>query len=453
MKLALLSCAFSLTTTVVSATQVTHRPDNYLSKLEPNSDFHIKLERPPPACSQSKGGKVNMGYYVNWAIYARKFTPLDMDISSLTHIYYALADTDPTTGKAILSDLWADQQIPYPGDNTTAPGNNLYGNLKQLYLLKKKKRSLKTILSFGGWTFSQAGHWDFAMNKTSRATFVQSAIQLLEDNGFDGMNIDWEYPNATQAEYFVSLLKETRAGLDEYAKKKGDDIPYELTIAVPAGAANYQHLLVHEMNKYVTSWNLMAYDYSGPWSPVSDYLDNVYGGAYSGVSTDASAKWYLENGASREKFVIGMPCYGRGFENTDGIFQTFNGSGPGTWQAGLYDYKALPFPNATVYNDLQNISSYSYDPVKKELIAYDTPKIASLKAQWVVDNNFAGGLFWELSADKNGTDSLVWNAATAMENLDNTLNHLNFPGSQFDNIRSGMGGFSKRGHRHNAEYF
>ncbi|QRW12658.1 chitinase [Ceratobasidium sp. AG-Ba] len=339
--------------------------------------------------------------------------PLDMDISSLTHIYYAFADTDPVTGQATLTDLWADQQITYPGDNNTAPGNNLYGNLKQLYLLKKQKRSLKTILSFGGWTYSQAGHFNFATNATSRANFVESAIQLLEDNGSMAcMDIDWEYPNATQSDAFVALLKETRVGLDEHAKKKGDKIPYELSVAVPAGSQNYQNLLVHQMNKYVSTWNLMAYDYSGSWSTVSDYLANVYGGAYSGASTDAAVKWYLTTGLAARS----MPIYGRGFENTAGIFQPFNGTGPGTWEAGVYDYKALPFPNATVYNDFQNISSYSYDPVKKELISYDTPAISALKGKWVADNNLAGAMFWELSADKNGTDSLVWNVAKSMQN-------------------------------------
>jgi chitinase len=62
-------------------------------------------------------------------------------------------------------------------------------------------------------------------------------------------------------------------------------------------------------------------------------------------------------------------------------------------------------------------------------------------------------MFWELSADKNGTESLVWNAAKVMRNLDNTQNHLHYPGSQFDNIKSGMGGVSKKGHDLKAKYF
>jgi chitinase len=50
----------------------------------------------------------------------------------------------------MLSDTWADLQYPYPGDNTTLPGENVYGNIKQMFLLKKKHRYLKTMLSIGG---------------------------------------------------------------------------------------------------------------------------------------------------------------------------------------------------------------------------------------------------------------------------------------------------------------
>ncbi|KAB5593793.1 Endochitinase 1 [Ceratobasidium theobromae] len=439
MKFHILLSSLSLCVGLASASDSMKRPDNFKEIIDPLTSFHVsKQGRLRPDLKFNWGGKVNMAYFTSWSIYARKFTPLDIDASTLTHLYYAFCDMDPVTGTAILSDLWADQQIAYPGDDTSAPGNNLYGNLKQLYLLKKKNPTLKTVLSCGGWTFSQAGHFAFATNKTSRATFVKTAVQLLEDNGFDGLNIDWEYPQAgEEAEAFVSLLSELRRALNALAKKKGDKQPYELNVAVPAGSQNYQNLQVKKMNKHVTFWSIIAYDYGGPWSPVVDYLDNVKGGV-SGVSTEATARWYVENGADVQKIVIGAPLYGRGFENTDGMFKPFNGVGPGTWDAGQYDYKALPFPNATVHDDLEAIASYSYDPAKRQLITYDTPAIATLKAIWTITQGYRGMYFWELSGDKNGTESLVANAAKALMVLDSTPNHLNYPGSQFANMRAGM---------------
>jgi hypothetical protein len=141
----------------------------------------------------------------------------------------SFADTDPATGRAFLTDLWADQQITCTLSRSknqaytdrvarrsrrrhlcireqslrthlnetmcviryilTTSKYFVQGNLKQLYLLKKQKRSLKVILSFGGWTYSQAGHFDFVTNATSRATFAQTAVQILEDNGLDGLYV------------------------------------------------------------------------------------------------------------------------------------------------------------------------------------------------------------------------------------------------------------------------
>ncbi|KAG8770648.1 hypothetical protein FRC12_004136 [Ceratobasidium sp. 428] len=189
MRLTLLTSVVSICATVASATRVMYRPDNFQSKYTPNSKFHIQRYRPPPACSFGKGGKVNIAYFTSWGIYGRGYTPRGIDTSTLTHINYAFADTDPATGKAFLTDLWADQQITYPGDDNSAPGNNLYGNLKQFYLLKKRNRNLKVLLSIGGWTYSQAGHFDFAADPAKRTTFCQSAIQLMEDNGLDGLYV------------------------------------------------------------------------------------------------------------------------------------------------------------------------------------------------------------------------------------------------------------------------
>ena len=150
----------------------------------------------------------------------------------------------------------------------------------------------------------------------------------------------------------------------------------------------------------------------------TDNQANLYGGARTGVSTDKAVKFYLANGATAGKINMGIPLYGRAFENTAGLGQSYNGVrahicltrsavvltlrilctqiGPGTIEAGVYSYKALPIAGATVFENTTDVSSYSYDSSSKELVSYDTPHITTLKAQYVQTNGLSGSMFWEV---------------------------------------------------------
>ncbi|KIJ60771.1 carbohydrate-binding module family 5 protein [Hydnomerulius pinastri MD-312] len=390
---------------------------------------------------RDSGSYVQAAYFTNWGIYGANFQPTDINPVDLTHILYAFADVSSQTGEVILMDPYADEQKHFPGDSWSEPGNNLYGCLKQLYLLKLAHRHLKVLLSVGGYTYSQEGHFSFITDPNGRANFVSSAVQIIKDYGFDGIDIDFEYPaNDDEGQGFADLLTSLRASFDELASTNGDTVTYELTAAISAGAQHYAHYPISQVDEALSYWNLMAYDYAGSWLTWADNQANLYGGARTGVSTDSAVKYLVSAGASSSKITMGIPLYGRAFEDTNGIGQPYSGIGPGTIQAGIYSYKDLPLAGAQIFEDTEDVASYSYDARKRELVSYDTPNVVRTKADYVMSNSMAGCMFWDLSSDKAGSDSLVRTAANVLGDMDRTLNHIWYPDSKWDNIRNNMGG-------------
>ncbi|KAG6873710.1 hypothetical protein C0995_012174 [Termitomyces sp. Mi166 len=423
----LLGLVAFLAAVTVDATQIMRRPSTYKTPAKT-----VQTETSPKTKTITKraSGKTSFAYFTNWGIYGANF-----------HILYAFADVNPSTGVISLTDPYADEQKHFPSDSWSETGNNLYGCLKQLYLLKLKQRNLKVLLSIGGWTYSQSGHFDFVTSASASATFVTSAVQLIEDYGFDGIDLDFEYPSSdAQGQGFADLLTALRTAFTSLAAKKGDQVSYQLTAAVAAGPANYQYLKVSQMNAALDYWNLMAYDYAGSWLNFTDNQANLYGGARTGFNTDNAVKWYLAQGATSSKINLGMPLYGRAFENTAGLGQPYSGIGPGTIEAGVYSYKVLPLAGATVYENTTDVSSYSYDAAKQEFVSYDTPNIVKLKAQYINSKNLAGSMFWELSTDKVGSLSLVGTSVGVLGSLDTTQNHISYPNSKWDNLRNNFAG-------------
>lgn len=81
---------------------------------------------------------------------------------------------------------------------------------------------------------------------------------------------------------------------------------------------------------------------------------------------------------------------------------------------------------AEVFENTTDVSSYSYDSAKRELVSYDTPNIVKLKVQYVNEKGLGGSMFWELSTDKVGSESLVGVSANTLGSLDQTQNHIQY---------------------------
>lgn len=198
------------------------------------------------------------------------------------------------------------------------------------------------------------------------------------------------------------------------------------------------------MANYLDFFNLMAYDYAGSWDSTSGHQANLYNASDSGnplaakYSTDKAVTDYISAGVPASKIVLGMPIYGRSFEQTAGIGQPYTGVGSGSWENGVWDYKALPKAGATVITDVKAGATYSYDSSAQELISYDTPDMVSTKVSYLKSKGLGGSMFWEASADKNDSSSLITTSLNALGSLNSDQNLLSYPNSQYANIVAGV---------------
>lgn len=276
----------------------------------------------------------------------------------------------------------------------------------------------------------------------------RKTLTSAKDWGFDGVDVDWEYPaNSAEAANFVLLLQAIRAELDTYAAQYAPGYHFLLTIASPAGPSHYNVLNLKAISNVVDAFNLMAYDYAGSWDANSGHQANLYPNpgnpTSTPFSTDAAVADYLRAGVPNSKIVLGMPIYGRSFQQTNGLGQPFSGVGSGSWENGVWDYKALPRPGATELYDSTAVASYSYDAGSRELISYDTPAVVRNKVAYLRGKGLGGSMFWEASGDRKDGGSLL---ATSFDALggdggqDKSLNMLSYPNSRYDNIVAGVPG-------------
>jgi len=375
---------------------------------------------PPPswtATAPSNNRRV-VGYFASWGVYGRNFHVADIPSEDITHVNYAFANISPAL-VIVHGDAYADVDRFYPGDSW-APGA-LRGSFNQLRLLKARRPHLKTMISVGGWTWS--GRFsDVALTPASRAAFATSCVQYMVTYGFDGVDLDWEYPvsgglssNVTRPadkQNYTLLLAEMRAQLN--ARAALDGRPYLLTIAGPAGPAIMANFELNLLHQYVDWINIMAYDFHGGWELTTNHNAPLHPALGDPTPAPANTLWngaaavagYLAAGVPAAKLHLGMPFYGRGWSGVpatnSGLFQSATGLPVGTWEPGVFDYHDLAanyVTPATRHWDASARVPWLYIPSSGLMVSYDDPESLGHKADFVVNQGLGGAMFWEFSGD------------------------------------------------------
>lgn len=351
------------------------------------------------ACLQLGSAYRLVCYFTNWAQYRPgegKYMPQSVDPCLCTHIIYAFAGM---RSNQIATYEWNDPKL-----------------YKEINSLKNKNANLKTLLSIGGWNFGTQKFTAMVASSGTRQIFIKSVIAFLRGYGFDGLDIDWEYPGSrgsppVDKHLYTVLAQELMAAFEAEGKSAGK--PRLLLSAAVAGGKNnidtgYE---VPQLGQVVDFFNVMTYDFYGPWSHVTGENSPLYALPNNQDTTNLyfnveyAMNYWKSKGAPVEKLNVGFPTYGHTFRLTSSstaVGAPAGGAGPAgkfTRQAGfLAYYEICGFLNgATSEWNAPQDTPYAF---KSGIwVGYDNVKSFGDKVEWLKKNNFGGAMVWDLALD------------------------------------------------------
>lgn len=331
-----------------------------------------------------------VGYVAGWAL------PPVIHAEKLTHINFAFARID------------ADGRIAFPFPNL-APA------LQSVVALKKQNPQLRIIVSVGGWTAD--GFSDAALTDASRDTFAKSAVDLLRESGADGIDLDWEYPGQGVAgikyrpqdkQNFTLMLKKLREQLDAASDTQGRAAKdrYLLTIA-SADREYFDHTEMDKLHVYLDWINVMTYDFFNSLTPMTGHHAGLYAAAHAppgSRNADASIRQHLAAGIPRDKLVLGVAFYGRGFAGVqpleNGLNQPYERYEGDHFYADLAN-DLIGRQGFVRYWDARARAPYLWNESTKTFISYDDPESIRDKAGYVREHGLGGIMFWQMAQDRN----------------------------------------------------
>eukprot|EP00026_Physarum_polycephalum_P008790 Phypoly_transcript_08891.p1 GENE.Phypoly_transcript_08891~~Phypoly_transcript_08891.p1 ORF type:complete len:466 (+),score=30.10 Phypoly_transcript_08891:43-1398(+) len=349
----------------------------------------------PPA-----SGYVFAGYMASWM--TERPSPCTLVLSSFdstkfTHLNVAFAGFD-TTNFAISA---------MNGDDTSGWYSSVTG-------LKSHNSNLKVLISIGGGGFGTGPFSTMASSAGNRQKFVTNAISFARSHSFDGIDIDWEFPDPSQTSQIQLLFQSLHSAIAADASTSGKPALL-LTVTSP----NYQSAIdgfgFANIQPYLDWINVMNYDYYGPgWSTGL--------GSNTGFNSVENTFSFF-SGVPSSKLVMGFANYARGFtlsspsQNTPG--SPFSGPGsPGPCSQdpdGTLTYTEVSMvmnasPHPTIARDSAAQTPYLYHG--KQWVTYDDVASLQVKLDYLTSHNLRGAMVWTVDANHTLTDYIASKLST-----------------------------------------
>ncbi len=416
--------------------------------------FVILIGTIAPAFAQKIGfpSKIVGGYFEEWSIYYADYNIANLQqngvAATLTHLLYAFANVQSSpTAACTFADTWADYQDPYlPPVNGNPYTGPLFGNFAAIQQLEGLYPKLNVLISIGGSSASNTAAFSAAASTAAgRQQLAASCISLFIQGNiasgitapglFDGINIDWEWPTATDTQNFTLLLEEFRTQLNQLSATTGKQ--YILSFDGPAGAQNYVNINLPQAAAQVNFITIDGYNYAGSWDTQTNDASSLYDSPQDpdygqDLDINDTVNAYLKAGVPASKYTMGVPLYGAGWTgvpninhglyqnstglspvplaNGTGLCSNTNGTEPGCdvlLTPGLATYGTLVNLQANgyvPYFDPFRIAVSVYDPALETFYTFDDPLTVTLKALYIDARGLGGGYVWALKDDDPNGD-------------------------------------------------
>ena len=317
--------------------------------------------------------------------------------------------------------------------------------------MKTYNKDLKTLLAIGGWNEGSKRFSPLVADPARRKTLIRSCLRFLRQYNFDGLDLDWEYPTLRAGgrpedrENYALFVKELREAFELEAQQTKKDrllITMAVTASLEYAAQAYD---IPSLDQNLDFWNLLTYDYHSSQEPAANHHSPLFRpddwsdfDFRKDLNVDATIKFYVKSGASRNKLVLGIPTYGRSYTlaNPDAHEVGSPTLGPGAQGSSTKEDGYLAYYEICVniidkgwsvgnpYPGVMGPYAYKGD----QWVGFDNVDIAVEKAFYVAEEGLGGIMFWTLDNDDfRGTCSktpypLIESAKEAMYSVQSTVN-------------------------------
>eukprot|EP00249_Psilotum_nudum_P017998 c26592_g1_i1 orf=133-1260(+) len=328
----------------------------------------------------------------------------DLDATPFTHILYAFASMDNSTFVVQPSSDDDDQIASFSAT------------------VRRSNPSVKTLISIGGGGSNADAFSTMASDSSSRQIFIQSSINLANQNGFDGLDLDWEFPQSnTDMDNLGILFSEWR----QAATSNSSTTPFLLTAAVHYNVTisdSESTYPVESISENLDWINLMEYDLHGSWEPhKTGEHTALYDTTPNGeLCINYGVTHWLAAGLPSQRGALGLAMYGRTWYLQDpaqhGVGAPATGAGPGD---GTYTYDEIQqfkqSSNVSCEDDNTTKSAYCYGGTSNGTlwVGYDDTTTIGVKVEYLKSEQLRGYAFWSLNSDQH--EALAKQASLTIE--------------------------------------